>query len=872
MKVPSTMFTDKTAAEEQCCQPSDNALMPGLSEREAAKRLQIEGFNDLPTSKPRSTFRIGLETMREPMFLLLAAAGGIYLLIGDLRDALVLMVAIFVVIGITIYQERKTERALEALRDLSSPRALVIRDGVQKRIAGRDVVRDDLIVLAEGDRVAADAVVLSSMNLSADESLLTGESVSVRKATWDGLSKPTHPGGDDLPFVYSGTLIVTGQGIARVSAVGNHTEIGKIGKALSSVTPERTQVQKETGRLIRIFGVLALALSVLGAVAYALTRGDWLNGLLVGITMAISLTPEEFAVVLTVFLALGAWRISKEKVLTRRIPAVETLGSSTVLCVDKTGTLTLNRMSVAKIYSAGVLHEIGVAPECSVPASARTLIEYGVLASKQDPFDPTEIAFQECGTRFLGKAKPLAKDWSLLQEYPLSPKLLALSQVWRSPNVDAATIAAKGAPEAIADLCRLDQEARALLLERANEMAADGLRVLGVARASFIGDNLPTNQRDFEFRLIGLVGLADPVRPLVARAIRECYNAGVRVVMITGDYPVTAQSIARQIGLNSWQNVLTGAELRTMNDDELRRRVGVTNIFARMVPEQKLRLVQALKANGEIVAMTGDGVNDAPAIKAAHIGIAMGGRGTDVAREAADLVLLNDDFTSIEQAVRLGRRIFDNLKKAMTYVLSVHVPLTGMALVPALFNWPLILMPLHITFMELIIDPACSLAFEAEPEEANVMKRPPRDPRSRLFNGQTILVSLLQGIGVFLMVLVVFLTALYRGQGELDARALTFTTMIVANVALIWTNRSWTLTIPQTLRSRNKVVWALTGGAMVILAAVLYVPVLRDLFRFSTLHFVDLALCFTAGVASILWFEILKLYRQRQSAMKEAFQ
>jgi Ca2+-transporting ATPase len=858
----------------------DISTVRGLSETEAAARLKTEGYNELPSMKRRSIFAIAFEIVREPMFLLLVVCGTIYLLLGDVQEALMLLGFVFVVMGITIYQERKTERALEALRDLSSPRALVIRDGEQKRIAGRDVVRGDILVLAEGDRVPADAVLLFCMNFSVDESLLTGESVSVRKAPWDGAAKMGRPGGDDLPFVYSGTMVVQGQGYARVEATGVHTEIGKIGKALQTLETEETLLQKETGRIVRNLAIAGLSLCAVVVVVYGLTRMNpanplrsWTDGLLAGITLAMAMLPEEFPVVLTIFLALGAWRISREQVLTRRVPAVETLGAATVLCVDKTGTLTLNRMTVSRIFAHGAFFDAGTQhaapsnPECPLPEKFHQLVEFSILASKKDPFDPMEKALKELGEQHLAHTEHIHLDWTLVREYPLCQSLLALSHVWKSPDGEDFVIAAKGAPEAIADLCHFSRAQMEKLSKHISEMANDGLRVLGVAKAHFKHPALPGQQHDFKFEFVGLVGLTDPVRPTVADAIRECYTAGIRVVMITGDYPGTAQYIARQIGLASPDAFITGPELDKMDDAELQRRIVAVNIFARVVPEQKLRLVNALKANGEIVAMTGDGVNDAPALKAAHIGIAMGGRGTDVAREAAALVLLDDDFSSIVKAVRRGRTIFDNLKKAMAYIFAIHVPIAGMSLIPVLFKWPLVLLPVHIVFLELIIDPACSIVFEAEREERHVMRRRPRNPKEPLFGWRTIGLSVLQGVSVLSIILIVFSIALYRGHGELEARTLMFTTLIVANVGLIFTNRSWSRSILSMWRVSNAALWWVSGGALVFLGLVLYVPFLRQLFHFGVLHPMDLAICLAAGIVSILWFEVLKIYNGRKSQL-----
>ena len=858
----------------------DSNTLTGLSEAEATARLKREGYNELPTSKRRNFVAIAIEVLREPIFLLLVACGVIYWLLGDLQEALILLGFIFFIMGITLYQDRKTETALDALRDLSSPRASVIRDGEKKRIAGREVVRGDLSILVEGDRVPADAILLSATNLTADESLLTGESIPVRKIAADSQTPMSHPGGDDLPFLYSGTLIVQGQGIAEVKATGNHTELGKIGKALQTVATEDTPLQRETKELVGKLIWIAIAICLAVVVIYGLTRGNWLSGFLAGLALAMAILPNEFPVVLTIFLSLGAWRISQNRVLTRRMPAVETLGSATILCVDKTGTLTLNQMSVRQMVALNnsllepYAYDLTLHEREPLPETVHQLVEFSILASQKDPFDPMEKAFKQLGDYYLAHTEHLHNDWTLVREYPLSPELLAMSRVWRSPDTTNYIIAAKGAPEAIADLCHLTPTQLDVLSQQVHHLANDGLRVLGVARGKglhpeVIQQNpLPKQQHDFQFEYVGLIGLADPVRPSVAESIRECYTAGIRVMMITGDYPGTAQKIAREIGLHSPTAVITGQELNQMGDGELLGRIQTVNIFARVVPEQKLRLVNALKKNGEIVAMTGDGVNDAPALKAAQIGIAMGGRGTDVARESADLVLLDDDFASIVQAVKQGRRIYDNLKKAMAYTLAIHVPIAGMSLIPVVFKWPLVLLPIHIAFLHLIIDPACSVVFEAEPPEAEVMKRPPRNPKIPLFNRQMLRLSVLQGVGVLVVLLAIFAIALYRGQGELDARALAFTTLIVANLSLILTNRSWSRTILATVQTPNPALWWVITGAIAFMGLVLYLPALRHLFRFSILHPIDLTICLVGGVASVLWFEWLKGVRRTQEGRK----
>lgn len=840
----------------------DTKNIRGLSESEVAERLKLEGFNELPSSKKRSVFAIAFGVVKEPMFLMLVACGATYLCLGDFEEAMMLLGFVFVVMGITLYQERKTERALEALRDLSSPRARTIRDGIEKRIPGREVVRGDILILSEGDRVPADATVIGCLNLSADESLLTGESVSVRKSeTTKVHSEISKPGGDDLPFVYSSTLIVQGHGIVEVTSTGMHTEIGKIGKALQALEQEETLLQKETGKLVRNFAIVGLCLCTTVIVFYGIINSNWLNGLLAGITLAMAILPEEFPVVLTIFLALGAWRISLKQVLTRHVPAVETLGAATVLCVDKTGTLTLNRMALAKLFSNNQFHDLKtVSDDKILDENFHELIEFSMLASQTDPFDPMEKAIKETTEKYLLNTEHIHRDWNLMQEYPLSREMLAISRVWKSPDGSEYVIAAKGAPEAIADLCHLTEDETKALLINISAMADEGLRVLGIAKAIFHDKELPRGQHDFKFEFIGLIGLSDPVRPTAPSAIEECHGAGIRVVMITGDYPGTAKNIARQIGLDNSDITITGLELDSMSDADLQKRIKDVNIFARVVPEQKLRIVNAFKANGEVVAMTGDGVNDAPALKSAHIGIAMGGRGTDVARESAALVLLNDDFISIVEAVKLGRRIYDNIKKAIAYILAVHVPIAGLSLIPVLLGWPLILMPVHIVFMELIIDPACSVVFEAEPEEKDVMKRRPRNSQERLFNRRTLLISLLQGLSVLTIVFIVYVISKWSA-GDMEARGMAFTSLIVANLGLILINRSWSRTIISSILTPNKALWWVIGGTTVFLAVVLYTPFFRSLFKFNYLHPSDILICIGAGIVSIIWFEILKAFK-----------
>jgi Ca2+-transporting ATPase len=831
----------------------------GLSTAEALKRLQSAGPNTLPTDKPRGFWFIALKTLIEPMSLLLLAAGGIYLLLGDLRDALMLLSFVFVLLGITIFQQNKTAHALAALRELSSPRALVIRDGEQKRIPGKEVVPGDIVFLKEGDRIPADGVLLSTLSMTVDESILTGESVPVHKIPFDGKVQLLAPGGDNLPFIFSGTLVVQGQAFMEVQRTGVQTEIGKIGKTLLALPEEKTFLKREMERLVKYFVIAGMILCALLIILYGMTQGNWLDAFLGGITLAMAMIPEEFPVVLTIFMALGAWRLSKHQVLIRRMPVAEELGATTVLCVDKTGTLTQNRMIAQTLVTAQETFNLQKNENQELPEEFHQLVEYSILASQRDPFDPMEKALHEVGEHYLSRTEHIHHDWELIQEYPLSKELLAMSLVWKSQNRDVYTIAAKGAPEAIIDLCHMTDEYAQQILQEVTKLAALGLRVIAVAKSLFKTSGLPKLQHDFDFEYVGLIGLKDPIRSTARDAVKECYAAGIRVIMITGDYPQTAASIAEEVGIKGIERIVTGSEMNAMSDALLAETVKNVNIFSRMIPEQKLRLVQALKANNEIVAMTGDGVNDAPALKAANIGLAMGGRGTDVAREAAGIVLLDEDLSSIVYGIKIGRRIFDNIRKAIAYILAIHVPISGLALIPVLLEWPLMLLPIHIAFLHLIIDPACSVVFEAEPEEKNIMQRPPRDSKKSILNKKFWFSSLLQGGSILITILLVYALSLKAGYAVADARTLAFTTLIIANLALIVSNSSWSRGFFVTLTQATAALKYVIGGAMAFLLLILFVPELRSIFHFALLSPRDLLICFVVGVLSVLWLDIVKL-------------
>jgi Ca2+-transporting ATPase len=792
--------------------------------------------------------------------------------LGDRQEALMLLGFVFVVMGISFVQQRRSERSLEALRDLSSPRALALRDGQPVHIAARELVVGDTVLLAEGDRVPADVHLVQVSNFAVDESLLTGESASVDKECAalprDSPQDVAAPTGTRNVRAYAGTLVTRGTARGRVMATGERSALGQIGQSLAGIVAEATPIQRETRRVVKRVALVGLALAAALAIAYGVLLGDWLHGLLAGLTFAMAILPEELPVVLTLFLGLGAWRLSREKVLARSIPAVELLGATTVLCVDKTGTLTANRMTVRRLWAERATYDTAQADAGPLQEELHGVLEYAVLASHRRAFDPMETAIAEAGKRLLAGTEHLHGDWTLIDDYALSPEMLAMSRVWQSPDKAEHLIAAKGAPEAIVDLCHLNAAQGNRILEQVRAMAGGGLRVLGVARAVFPARALPAGQHDFDFAFLGLVALEDPVRPDVPQAIAECQAAGIRVVMMTGDHPATALSIAHQAGLNTGVPVITGAELAALTDEALAERLVATQIFCRVQPDQKLRLVRAFQARGDVVAMTGDGVNDAPALKAADIGVAMGARGTEVAREAAALVLLNDDFSSLVTAVRYGRRVFANLRKAIVFVVAVHVPIVGLSIVPVLFGWPMLLMPVHILFLQLIIDPTCSVVFEAEPLEPDAMKAPPRRADQKLFDKAVMARGLAQGAGLLLLLLAVYAGARAwlpaDGQRDEIARALTFVVLILSNLGLIHANRSWGRTAVSGNAESNQQFGWIAAGTVVLLGAVLSVPALSRLFSFAAPA--PVMLLAAAGVAglSMVWFEAVKQIQSRR--------
>jgi Ca2+-transporting ATPase len=822
----------------------------GLSTEEARRRLEAEGPNLLPSRGARPFWRIAFDALREPMLLLLLAGGGIYLLFGSPGESVILFMFASGSIVLTVVQETRTERALEALRNLSAPRALVIRDGERVRIPGAEVVRGDLLVLEQGDRVAADARVLEARELELDESLLTGESLPVRKrAAVSSDTAIVRPGGDDLPFVYSGTMVTRGGGFAETLVTGPRTEIGRIGQSLATLESVPPRLRKETARIVRVAAVGGSSVALLVVLLFGLFRGSWTEAMLAGIAIGMSLLPEEFGVVLTIFLAMGARRIARAGVLTRRIAAIETMGATTLLCTDKTGTLTQNRMTVTELWLASG-ESLPAGGSGAVPERFRELLDIGLLASAPVPVDPMDAAFHAAGRNLATQGR-----WALAHSYGLRPELLAITNVWDTGN--ELLVAAKGAPEAIAALCALEGDERTRFNAAVDAMAAHGMRVLGIAAAHGTRGAPADYPAGYQFRLLGLAGLSDPLREGAADAVAQCGAAGIKVVMITGDYAATARAIAAQAGITGG-TVMTGAELDALDDSALASRIGEVRIFARTLPEQKLRIVEVYKAAGEIVAMTGDGVNDAPALRAAHVGVAMGGRGTDVAREAAALVLLDDDFGSIVKAIRLGRRVYDNIRKAMGFIVAVHVPIAGLALLPLLTGSMIVLGPVHIALIELIIDPVCALAFEAEHGEEGIMTRPPRSVAARLFSRPMLMWSLLQGGLALIALIALFAAGQWFGLPHPQLRGLMFFALVAAVLALIIVNRSFSTSLWRALTRGNPTLRYIVGGVVAGAIAIRAARPVRDILDFGPIDGRYMLAAAAIGIALALLLEKLK--------------
>jgi Ca2+-transporting ATPase len=811
----------------------------GLTSEDAARLLAQFGPNAPPESPPPGVLKIALRTLKEPMFFLLAAAATLYLFVGDLGEGLFMMAGAGASISLVVFQELRSERALQALQRLAEPTAHVRRDGEERRIPARDLVPGDIILIGEGQRVSADALLLAGDALVIDESILTGESAPVTKTlAGDGpdLAFPD-PGGDYTPFLYAGSMIVRGSGVARVERTGPRTAVGGLGASLAAIQGEPSPLQQRTGELVTKLGVFALLFCALVIVAYGLIKGDWFEGAIAGITLAIGLLPEEFPMVLAIFLAIGAFRLARRNVLVRRSSVTETLGSTSLLCVDKTGTLTENRMAVVALYTGGPIEPAPDAPD----AAQHRLILAALRASSENPVDPMDRAVHGLAERL-----EIPAGGTATESFPIKPELLAFIQTWR---VDGGALkAAKGAPEAILRLAGADPDERARYQAVIEEMAREGMRVLAVAETEPVAGE----PESAPYVLRGLIAFEDPIRADVPEAVAAARRAGVSVAMITGDYPATALAIARDAGIDTSGGVLTGAEVVDTPAQEVGDKIRNVRVFARVMPTSKLALVEAFKADGHIVAMTGDGVNDGPALAAAHIGVAMGQRGSDVAREAAHIVLLDDRFASIVAGIALGRRISANLRKALTYITAIHVPIAGLALAPILMGLPPMLLPAHVVMMELIIDPTCSLAFEAEPAEKDAMLKPPRPQSEPLFGTRDLLLGALQGFVVFLAVLSVYVLATSFAIPDGKARGLSFATLIVANLTLALSDA-----LPKGVSPfarENLIFWGIAIVALSVVAAGLYFPPLAALLRFEAPDTADLAVASLLAISAGGWY------------------
>ena len=827
----------------------------GLTSAEAEELQKQYGKNELTPQKKENFFQKALHIICEPMFLLLIVAAVIYFVLGEPRDGAIMLIFVVGIISIDIIQEWKTDKTLSALRDLSAPQVTVIRDGEEKIIASADLVPGDLMMIFEGVKIPADGVVIKCNDLCMDESSLTGEAEGVWKVNTENAEPTTDYWRRD--YCYAGTLVTQGTSTVLVDKIGAATEYGKIGMNVASAPVEDTPLQKQTGKLVKLCaGIAAVLFALVGVFTYINIPdhaiGERLiESVLSGITLAMAMIPEEFPVILTVFLSMGAWRLAKKNSLVRKLPSVETLGAVSVLCVDKTGTITMNQMTVTETWA--------------LTGDEHKLIETMGLGCETDAYDPMEKAMLACCDSH-GITKEHLFSGNLITEYAFTNELKMMGHVWQRNG--EIVIAAKGSPEKILTVCHLTDEEREKANHKILEMSKEGLRVIAVATMKPKTEaDVPENISCCDLTLLGLIVLSDPPRAGIAKDIALCNRAGIRVVMITGDNGITASSIAKKIGMQDYENIITGDMLNAMTDEELREKVKNVSIFSRVIPEHKMRIVKAFKENGEIVAMTGDGVNDAPALKFADIGIAMGKRGSEVSREAADLILMDDNFTTIVETVSDGRRIYDNIRKAVGYVFTIHIPIAFASLLaPILGIKPsaILLLPLHVVLLELIIDPTCSIVLERQPAENDIMDRPPRNPKDNIVNARILTKSILQGLVIFGSS---FATYFYMLAGNPDnapvARAMGLAIIMLSNLFLVQVNSSdHDFAIKSMIRlAKDKVMWAVNIITVAGLCAILYSPA-NHFLKLEALSAVQLFTCLGIAAASVLWYELVKLVKK----------
>ncbi|WP_207215877.1 cation-translocating P-type ATPase [Pseudolysobacter antarcticus] len=840
--------------------------LTGLTAEQVSLLRQQYGANELPHAPRRNLARIVVGVLREPMFLLLALAAAVYLVIGGIGEGLVMIGFATLSIMLVVVQERRSENALEALRALAAPMARVMRDGREQRIAARDIVPGDLLLVADGERIGADAMLRSAEMLSVDESLLTGESVPVPKRVSDKLTEISASSKScEHAFVYASTLVTAGRAIAQVVATAAHTEAGRIGALLASIDTEPTLLQRSLGRLVRLFAIFALILSAGVVLVYGLGRDMWLQGVLSGIALGMSMLPEEFPMILVIFVAMGARRLARVHVLVRRTAVIEVLGACSTLCVDKTGTLTENRMRVSALATDATAMDLR-GDETTLSESFANLMHSAAGASSRSSNDPMDTAVHRLADAIRTNTSATTKEAVVEREYGLTPERSAIVCVWR--NADGTSSAfAKGAPEAIADLCHLAKPERDKLLSEVERNAARGLRVLALASGIPRTEALPDDPRELGLVLQGLIAFADPLRASAELAIAAAREAGISVAMITGDYPATAMAIAKQAGIDCTTPPVTGTQIDQADETQLRTLVQHTRVFARIRPTQKLRIVEAFKANGEIVAMTGDGVNDAPALKAAHVGLAMGGRGTDVAREAAAVVLMEDDLGHLIAGIKMGRRIFDNLRKASIYIAAIHIPIAGLSLLPLLVGLPPLLLPLHVVLIEMVIDPICAIAFENEPAEAQIMQQPPRAANDPLIGLPQLSLALLQGSVLLAATFGIYVAALSAQIDVASARALAFIALTAGNLTLVRVLGTRGSTLAHLFAPGHSAYWIVTAIASTVAAACIVIPMLERLFQFDRPPLGLALLAIVIGTGAALAFDFAKLMPLVQHAL-----
>ena len=816
----------------------------GLTEEQVRNLQEKHGKNELVLEKKNTFLKKVISIFLEPMFLLLFFTAMIYFLLGEPRDGIIMLVFVTFMSSINLFQEWKTDKTLEALKDLSSPRVTVIRNSSVEEIDSKELTVEDLVIIEEGEKITADGEVIEVLGFGVDESTLTGEvEVVWKKTDLDGEEKESHWLKN---LCYAGTMATQGSALMRVTSIGLSTEYGKIGIDIASSPQQPTPLEKQTKYLIKVCAFIGIGMFVLVFLITLQHTNNITNSILSGITLAMAMIPEEFPVILTVFLAMGAWRLAKKNCLIRRMPSVETLGAVSVLCVDKTGTLTQNKMTVQETFQLSKFSE-------------KEMVYWAGLGCETEPYDPMEKAILE-----YVKLKDISKEElfknELVHDYPFTSEIKMMGHIWKIN--DSISLAAKGSPESILPLCDLSDNER-LTIEREQEaLAQKGYRVIAVARNIEIKEIL-ADIKDNKLELIGLIGLVDPYRKEVPDAIELCNKAGIRIVMITGDNGVTAISIARKIGIPNSDNVIIGQELEKMSEEELHQRVKNTNIFARVIPSHKMRIVKALKNVGEIVAMTGDGVNDAPALKYADIGIAMGKRGTGVAKEAADMILLDDNFNTIVDTVKDGRRIYDNIKKAVEYVFVIHIPIALIALLTPLLHLPLLLLPIHVVLLELIIDPTCSIVFERQPEEVDIMERKPRKSREALITSKLMTKAILQGLSIFIGSFGSYVYLFNNGHVESMARTFALAVIIFANLFLVYVNQSEkTFAISSFFKTKDKVLWSINIGILIAFTVVIYSSFGNGLAKTLPLTAGQLIGSFGIAAVATLWWEFIKLYKK----------